>query len=837
MTQRLRKFEIQGFRGFGTSPQSITLPDSVAAIWGGNSQGKTSLAEALEFLLTGQIARRDLVVSAKDEFSRSLRNVHMPTSVPVFVGGEFLCPDGQTRKLRRWLISDYDGNAACTSRLDLDGTPCAETDIEGHLGIQLQHPPLRAPVLAQHTLGYVFTASPTDRAAYFRAVLDTQDLEDFRSVVASLPLQLETPDMRLLGALGTLTQIEGLANIEGSIQSSATQVGLEQVLGAAIATLLKSIGMAPAASLTERIPQLEEALEKRRRLAFPLDLFARKSFPTVDLSDGQLIEQIDLFQKERDAIEEETRRLVALFECALAVPAIHDCKNPINCPLCESPTSLTPERVAHIRGQVEVNQSYQTAERALSGGLASIDSRIQVLKRAAAEAVPKFMRLTGADRRQQGFQVERVSSLSDDPAGTKQWVLAAGMLGKETKNLRRACDTTCQGIKAALTNLGDWKNGVQLVDQLTGLRSLHARVEAAHDNYAAALQPLLQTMKPAVDQSSKTEGWEELLRFARDPAPLFEVLQRVQLHRKQLAAIEQALKEIDAAAGKVADEKFVDLSDEVTRWWEMLRPGEASYFSSVRRRSVKARRTIDLKVALSENDDRGNPKLRDAVAVFSQSQLHCLGLSLFLARAIDNGAKFILLDDPVLTSDDDFRPHFASSVIEGLLDIGIQVIVLTQDHSTWKDIGHRWRHRGATLFQLVRDNPVAGTEVRSQNDDLAAMLVQAQPFIPSHDNDQRKEGATRLRRAIERFCKELIVKARHANGDNAAMITDYDGKNYGEFGAKALALLTLDPAHKGKLTAAYNYVTTGPHDDTPPSSSQLKMAAGDLKQLKRDYLG
>jgi hypothetical protein len=31
-------------------------------------------------------------------------------------------------------------------------------------------------------------------------------------------------------------------------------------------------------------------------------------------------------------------------------------------------------------------------------------------------------------------------------------------------------------------------------------------------------------------------------------------------------------------------------------------------------------------------------------------------------------------------------------------------------------------------------------------------------------------------------------------------------------------------------------VTPGPHDDTPPSKSQLKVALGDLKQLKKDYL-
>jgi hypothetical protein len=49
-------------------------------------------------------------------------------------------------------------------------------------------------------------------------------------------------------------------------------------------------------------------------------------------------------------------------------------------------------------------------------------------------------------------------------------------------------------------------------------------------------------------------------------------------------------------------------------------------------------------------------------------------------------------------------------------------------------------------------------------------------------------------------------------------------------------LLTKDPSHPGKLRTAYTNVTPGPHDDTPPSSGELKVALGDLKSLKRDYL-
>ena len=162
--------------------------------------------------------------------------------------------------------------------------------------------------------------------------------------------------------------------------------------------------------------------------------------------------------------------------------------------------------------------------------------------------------------------------------------------------------------------------------------------------------------------------------------------------------------------------------------------------------------------------------------------------------------------------------------------------MVTQDHSSWKDIGHRWSHRGAVQFQMVRDNPVIGTEIRSQSDALATLLAQAQPFINSQDGEQRKNGATKLRQAIERFSKELLVRSRHAQGEQLAMITDYDGQNFGNFSGQVLVLLTKDPSHPGKLVAAHSYVTPGPHDDTPPSTGQLKMAAGDLKFLKKQYL-
>ena len=82
---RIKSVEVRGFRAFGSSAQLLEFSSEVAVVWAPNSQGKTSLAEAFEFLFTGSIVRRDLLSSAKDEFAGTLRNVHLKDSDEVFV--------------------------------------------------------------------------------------------------------------------------------------------------------------------------------------------------------------------------------------------------------------------------------------------------------------------------------------------------------------------------------------------------------------------------------------------------------------------------------------------------------------------------------------------------------------------------------------------------------------------------------------------------------------------------------------------------------------------------------------------------------------------------------
>src|SRR5258705_7341782 len=187
---RISKLEIQGFRSFGRDAQTLEFSSPLAAIWGPNSQGKTSLAEAVEFLLTGEIVRRALMASGQDEFADALRNAHLPAGTPCFVQATIIDGDGAPHTIKRTLKTDYGKKQDCETKLEIDGAAASETAPAG-IGIVLSQPPLRAPWLAQHTLGYLFSAKPQGRAGYFKALLEVTDLDEFRSAVTALEKESE----------------------------------------------------------------------------------------------------------------------------------------------------------------------------------------------------------------------------------------------------------------------------------------------------------------------------------------------------------------------------------------------------------------------------------------------------------------------------------------------------------------------------------------------------------------------------------------------------------------------------------------------------------------------
>ena len=835
---KINRIEIQGFRAFGRKGQTLSFGSALAAIWAPNSQGKTSLAEAFEFLLTGQIVRRQLVASTQDEFADALRNAHMPAAMPAYVEAEITCTDGQTYRVRRTLISDYAKRKDCQSALQIDGGDAKESDLAA-LGIVLSQPPLAAPVLAQHTLGYLFSARPQDRATHFKKILEVTDLEELRGAAAALDAKFKPDDhdrqwIRLATAAAIKDAKPLLTPLKTAVPAPADLAAA--VDGAITAILTAAVHPLPTTP-AERVAALEELLQERRAKTFPVDGFDRKPLANwTEPAQGEW-DKLDAYLAERETVEEETRRLTALFREALAIPAVDAATHPIDCLLCGTEGSLTPQRIALIRTRAQETKDFQAAESAATDALRGLAASALAFGRVAVAACPDFLAMHSSERQQKGFCMERIRALLGPEAAAviDPWLTAL-------RNLARARATIDTTAKALMTRVDGYVVKPDTLDDPRPLKTRFGEAATAYSGFAAQLRlyadaetALLGRLTVVIDVASDTGGWQELIDLAGDKDALRESLIERQVRVALQTELNAALRQIDKGNEKVLDDKFVDLSSGIQHWWDLLRPDEPTFFSAVRPRKG-ARRTVDFKAGLSLDAGRSAPKLRDVIAVFSQSQLHCLGLALFIARALHEGAGFMVLDDPILASDEDYRAYFNTAVLEELIRAGIQTVVLTQDRKTWKDMEQRYLHKNIDMFQLTLTDRADGTAVINTGDDLATMLARAEVLARGDHIELRKQAGEILRDAAERFCKEMLVRDRWVKGDSRAALSDYDGRNLGQLEPKVEPLLTADSSHPGKLRTMGSQLNPAKHDDDTPDRGTINVALGDLKFLKKQYL-
>lgn len=834
---KINKLEIQGFRAFGRNPQTLEFPSLLAAIWGPNSQGKTSLAEAVEFLLTGEIVRRALMASGQDEFADSLRNAHLPAGADVFVQATVLGVDGKEYVARRTLTADYGKKQECTTALTIDGKPCEEAGLAA-LGIRLSQPPLRAPVLAQHTLGYVFSAKPQDRSSYFKALLEVTDLDEFRGQVAALEKEIAPPENPLLGMFASAVAVPAAEpHLKPFLVKVPTATEFTSAFSAAFKSVIEASGEAAPPGDDERKERVIALLAEKQAKTFALKGFDRKALPAWAVPAPEKFVSLHRFVEERGKVDAEVRRLANLFREALALPAVHEAEHAIDCPLCGADDTLTLERIALLRERVADTEAFQKAAKEARETIGPMATGLSGLETALREALPIFITNPSKFRRARGFRVERIRELlgADAHADIAAWLFSLRAVTRAKSRVMAALRRTGGLVENCAADMEGFDECASIEKGFSAISKAHAEFASALVAYGAAEEKIRASLQAVVDTQSETAGWQELIDLAGDISALRSAMIERTAYAEAAKELAQALKQIDKGNETVLDEKFGDLSDGVQKWWDILRPEEHSFFDGVKQRPG-ARRTIDLKAGLSIAPDRSSPQFRDVVAVFSMSQLHCLGLALFLARAVNEKAGFVVLDDPILSSDEDYRAFFNAMVVEELVNLGMQVIVLTQDQKTWKDLGERYLHQGIGLFQIDLRSPADGSAVANTADDLETKFMKAEILVRGGHPSLHKQGGEVIRDAAERFCKEMLIRERRAKGDAAASLNDYSLKNLGHLAPQIEPLLTRDPSHAGKLRAIGGAVNPAKHDDAIPAAGVLKVALGDLRFLKKTYL-
>lgn len=824
---QLEWIEVQGFRAFGEA-QRLELGTQLAVIWGPNSQGKTSLAEAFEFLLTGTIVRRELMASSQDEFADALRNAHLPAELSVFVQAGFRSQNGSAHEVKRTLLRDFEKKAACESRLEIDGVPATEADLH-KVGIVLSLPPMAAPILMQHTLGYLFSAKPQERSSYFKALLEVSDLDTLRTEVEFATGSVGPPSFVKQRELEAVEREQLLGDVVHRMRTKRIpSIEVDAAFATAARKLLTDAGLQPVERSDLLRGQLSALLASKQSKAFPLHELTRPSLGASVISNFDW-QSLRTFATKDHRARTDIERLSNLFTELLHLPLIQGGTTPVDCPVCETKDALTPERLATIRAALEQSAEHR---RVIEGAKAALVALKERLRQEYRLATSVRTARPWATRRTSGFTTRRMLEiLPGDPKRLiRTWLHRTLQAVRVQRRYLRAVEVLGKSVPDS--PFVDPPFDVNATaTKLQAVNALREELTPALDALGVAEQALRQDLAAAISSSTKTAGWAELLTLWEHQSALEEYCAEARATDTLCKERDVALREIDRAKEAILGTKFTALSGSIKEWWDLLRPGHPTAFENVGMRP-KAQRAIDFKAGLYLDENKTDPKIRDVVSVFSFSQLHCLGLAAFLARTVKDGCRLLVLDDPIMSSDEDHSAHFIDSVVEKLLDLGVQVVVLTQDHDLRTSLNERYGHLDVACFQVALSKPAVGAEVVKTSDALAAMLLRVQPLLGSQHEETRRTAARDLRRAAERFCKEVLVRQERDAGNKTAMLADFDG-NLGDLIPR---INYKDPSDMGKLKVIANFMNPGNHDDKAPSAEQIKVAHGNLGKFRKGYL-
>ncbi len=820
--------EVRGFRAFGTEPRRLDLDAPLSVVHGGNSVGKSSLAEALEFLLTGRSSRRDLLGGAKAEYHESLRNAHLPTGDrDVWVAAGVRGGDGQVHEVRRELVCDFAQGMECASRLIVEGVE--QSDLSAFGLAPAEGSDVGAPVLLQHTLRHVLSTQPKDRVAYFKSLLSLTDLDALRERVTQarrrFAAQPSTPAGQAFAALdatpfSNVAQLLRLALPEDD--EAATQLVHEALLAAGA----RALGQRPD-DLESLVSGLQAAVDQQREVVFPLAAFTAGEPPgdptPVDVSDYAAA----LAEADREAAT-----LAPIFSAVLAVPALSQTSRPVDCPVCATPSALTPERMAALRDELRRGAAVQKAAQDAARELrVSVDVAARA-RRDAAAAVPAASTWTPEQvqlARQRiaalglgealllaaGTTAQRVVAAASTAQDAAQFLEAS--LQADLQHVERRADLDDQGREAALRSMAE---------ALAGLR----RVRQDSDLTAAALRA---GVEPVVSTRTAKAGLAELLLAARHADTLVPELRRAAVRARADTRLANAEKALAAAVATVLDSRFEQMSGSIARWWLTIRPEELVAFAGVQRRAAGT--TFVNLMASLRTDSTAEPVERHALGIFSDSQLNALGLSTFLARTELLRTPLVVLDDPIPGSDGDHRLTFVQNTLEGLLAARTQVVLITYDDKLAEWAAAQHVGRDCRTFELTLGDQVAGTEATQTSDVFDQLMLEAGDSLNAPTAKGRRAACNTYRSAAERLAKQVIATGRTTEGVPTTVgDVEKEAKVLGELAplVKGFALNNTEKGYWGTFAKVLN---PGSHDDQVPSTPELKQVRGNLRRLNKDH--
>jgi len=842
---RLQSVHAHYLRGFRDMPTPIRMDGDLIVVEGGNSSGKTSLAEALEWLLTGRLSRRECEeLGNPRELEDCVGNLFRPEGEETWVTAVF-GPDGAddtgTITLRRVLKEDYGTTrtSACSSVLVLNERELSDEEEREALDALFASVP---PLLMQHTLRLFVQSDPSRRRKYFERLLRLDELTDliFRAVIGDARLsEFASPS----GSV-SLSTWEMLASLLKTDKARTAHNGVsrtrESDLGRPVREALASIARAEfsdsvgeAAMLEEAAAALVKAQAKARQKSFPLLASLRlEKQVSSDAQRATFAEEVatyavrvreayEVYASARSAVEALSAAQLAVSQALkvlLEADAIDPAAATQTCPVCEYepvPT-LSADRIAEIKRWAPLREAEAAGGDALQKAMAL---PIEVIRRALQEHDKLLPRLPSA--------AEWDEAEKD----------AAPELRDATRTLRRVREEEAARLEKGLSSARRLLSGEPelptgsgaceaFISRCSETAEQLAALPASARRYTEALGVVEAAVRAAA-------GADPEYRLRQAWLGCFDNVTGVADDLRWEQAKRQAKKDLEAIRSALMDyrQRFLDcrrtaFTEEIQGVWSALRSDVYSRFSQLHIPQPRGKGfPVEIEVKAIVDDGRA-PREVDALRVFSESQINALGVAAFVTRSKLLGHKVLVLDDPVQSMDEEHFKTFARDLLPHMLGQGFQVIVFTHNATFARDVSHWHYDRDGYVTMTVRHSLRHGCVVEEGNRRVAERLSLAERSV---EEGKLPEAWRILRLAIERLY--TVVNAKYGPSDfNPDSWVDQAAEYMWNSGAGAVIMEKVLGSER-RLKEILGMAAAGSHDKPARGETDVRESIDYLREL------
>lgn len=747
---------IRGFRGFN-SERTIICHPQLTLIYGKNSYGKTSISEALEWLIYGATSKVEKADS-KEEYKDSYRNQHYPEGQIPYVRVAFV-EAGNEMTFEGHLEEGDTLKRVLDGKKDVSKWPFLH---------EVRSYP--RPFILQHTLKYLLLVKPDERFQAFARLVGLEELENIQHNVISLCTK---PDARIPAEVSQVKRNVQALEARLASQSSLTTIqkalkkGFGNLTEAYEVTLTECKKRLPPGTREESIlPQLlkvrDEAVGKVFKGRIVLSDYSESERGEALAEETALLNQVttSLVSKYAEltglAAADYTLKRAKFFE--LGIELFETGQG--NCPFCEQTVDNT--RNAHIRAEhaklhkdLEQGKKLDQQRREVTESIEACRKKLVSYNEKQVQKVSTFLliessltdlgSIIGTKYPTQCRDVQNaIKALSESKAS----------LNAEYQKVTAAIDGVVASISAGLENVSLMKDmGGGLASYIAVARGV-TKVVLEHSQLVTEAGRVL---KHEVD----------VLAGTQDVSLLIDLLEHWSEFKKKLRidAILDNLKEFRKAIDKYVADKMLELisgelTSEVMSWYQRIQTtGDPDVhfagFDLERTAEGEAKgRRVRIKA------ESYGAELVSAVSSLSESKLNALGLCVSIASNVKGQTpfEFLVIDDPIQSWDEEHETQFIE-VIRELLALGKQVILLSHNKAWLEQVRTGLRSVNGAFYEITsytQDGPNINEQVWCS---WTQRLVEVHAIIQNTKagDHELQRGEGELRFAVN----EITVQAYH----------------------------------------------------------------------------